>query len=405
MTSKLSDCYEWKPFIEYEQFWDVAIKKYPELLKGTGKGSIINSKLRIGIEVEVENIGALDYGKFGHVKNFWSTKPDNSLRNRGMEFVSTPLYGKYIVAGVNFLKDWLDYIEANFGFKADCSDLCGVHIHLNVREFTTEQFASLLFGIMLFESSLFRISGERSANIFCVPMQIATHDLRRYFTACLEGKDDKITRRLMDLVGGGHKYMALNYKPVRNFGTVEFRHAASTVDPVKLLNWINVILHLGEYALKAPFATLVDEVGQLNTSSEYEIYARKVFGDHITLINGPHLVRDMAGGVSKLKTLCIPVHEIEVDDGQNKPRKAKPPLENPFRDPEPQNIAAGEILDRARPAERLAGGLQWNNAMFRQANAPLDGRIWMDDVPPVQVEVVVNPQPAPKWLNDPIRNV
>jgi hypothetical protein len=386
MTSRLSELFVWKDFTKYEPYWDAAIKECPELLKATGKGALLKSDLRVGIEVEVENIRSLDYtGKAQkYVPYFWGNKPDNSLRDAGCEFVSMPIYGKYIIAAVNILAEWLKSIEKQ-GYKPSFSDLCGLHVHLNVREFTVEGFANFCFVYSLFEATLFRISGERSSNIFCVPMNVAAHGLRELFTAAMTEVDHnrRMNTAVAKLVKDGHKYTALNLKPIKQFGTVEFRHAASTGDPVKLLNWINIILHIAEFARKAEFSTLVKEVSQLNTNSEYEIYARKVFGDNVSLFNNSTLWKEMGAGVSSLKNWCIPVEEIYVDDEQARHKGKRRPgivFKDAIPDEAPPRRGARIIVGDVAPAHQPA------NPIFRWEDADMNA-IQNEVVPPINAPV------------------
>lgn len=323
--SQLSKLYSmhWGPFAPNEPLWDNVLSLDPDLLKDVKL--LVASDMRVGIEVEVENYYAR--AKAANTDLFWGWKGDGSLRDAGIEFFSFPVYGKYIVAALNVLKRTLEVQRRNKHDAAvNFSDLCGLHIHLNIRDFSYEQFACLSFLYTIWEESLFRVSGARDQSIYCVPIKIAGPLLRGLFVPLLKGNSPELGVRNLVAPATNYKYAALNFRPVRNFGTVEFRHAKGTGDTKEIISWINLILLLGEGAKKYKFQQLVEDVFSLNTNSEYVKFTRKIFKNHSNALEWTNLESEMSEGVSKLKAWCIDVDKIYVDDSQ---KRSIPKLKHP----------------------------------------------------------------------------
>ena len=74
------------------------------------------------------------------------------------------------------------------------------------------------------------------------------------------------------------KYSALNLSRLSDYGTVEFRHMPGTWEVSKLHLWIGMILSLSNAARSLTFDNLAEEFLKLNTTSEFDIFSKKVFG-------------------------------------------------------------------------------------------------------------------------------
>ncbi len=238
---------------------------------------LINNEWLFGLEIEVENV---KLGQFNDAIDntgylIWTPKPDNSLRNNGMEFVSVPMKGVMIHKALNFLADAL-------GSKIDFSSRTSVHVHINVRDMTISQIAAIGVVYAAVERMLFKWIGKgREHNIFCVPLY-ETHDLQGLFSAAIARFHQPVS----------YKYSALNFNTtclnsgLPLYGTVEFRHLYGTLDVHTIIDWINLIFCIKKYVMKRELSTIVAQVCSLNTTSGYGQFLADVFGTQVSLLTG-----------------------------------------------------------------------------------------------------------------------
>ena len=267
---KLSDILPYKalPIIKATKFGEIYKLLPPAITAPTETyyKELVDTETLVGIEVEVENIG--DEAKFSgsNYSFFWTPKGDGSLRNSGMEFITYPLSGKQIVTALVTLFNELPQ-------KAQFSHRTSIHIHTDVRGLTPEEVAKVFLVYLTLEPQLFSYIGEeRERGIFCVPW---------FLTDTTEG----MFKHIKDISPGRHvqahewRYTALNLAPITSFGTIEFRHLGGTRDISLVLAWLNMIFAMRKYALSKDLNELIKEIIDLNTNSQYRMYAQKILGD------------------------------------------------------------------------------------------------------------------------------
>lgn len=215
----------------------------------------------IGIEVEVENI---QNGVPLHA--FWDMKQDNSLRNHGAEFVSVPLSIKQIQLALEHLFNSLQQTN-----KPDFSNRTSIHIHVNCRDMTQDQIWNMCLLYSIFEKHFYKVAGTKRMNsIFCVPL-FRTNQL------------SNLSEMIYNLQPVWHKYCGLNLLPLVNntlspgYGTIEFRHLYGTADQQTILNWINDILCIRQFALEIKKEELTSLIKEMNTTSSYLSLYNNVF--------------------------------------------------------------------------------------------------------------------------------
>lgn len=297
----------------YEIFKYPALNSNNEALKealqetnyGPSKDSLIplvNNKSFLGIEVEVERVE--DWEDFEHkVSPWWKCVEDGSLRNSGREFVSIPLRGENVYNALYILKRVLED-HSNYSF----SERTSVHVHLNVRKFTVEQLMNFLITYLIVEQTLFskvKSSGFiRDKNIFCVPVTESKYYLHmdEAFNSYYQGKYLETVDSLVNL---WKKYTALNLLPIREQGTVEFRHLGGTLDISLIMNWINLILSIRNYVSKNSLDTTLLFVENLNTNSQYLAFLQTVFGDYYQCLLHPEIDNELANGVTIVKESIV----------------------------------------------------------------------------------------------------
>ena len=259
---------------------------------------LVDDTTFIGIEVEVEG---LDEGNFPDMRPFWAIRGDGSLRNNGMEFVSTPMRGKSLIVALKELEKVLKERYPNHDF----SDRTSVHVHINVRTMLCETFINFLLLYCVFESVLYKYvfdscGKKRDTNIFCVPLQETGHSLCLDDAIRIFEKGDNKTS-LVRLSQTWKKYSGLNLIPIRSFGTTEFRHLGGISSTEKILGWINLLLSMKIYAENTSYQFLKETVLGLNTNSMYEMFTKDVFGRTSTDILKYNVKEELEKGVIYVK--------------------------------------------------------------------------------------------------------
>lgn len=230
---------------------------------GKGLGNLSHSRkkdpdgLHFGIEIEVEGVNGdareLIAEAIGAEKAMWSLTEDTSLRDNGVEFVSHPL--RY-----NDLAPQLAWLYSKLPAKAKFNRRAGIHIHSNVSDLRLEQYIAIVVLYSMIERALFMTVAEhRNNNIYCVPL----YRSGSYVDAI----------KVMRSVPTVGKYAALNILPVRQYGTIEFRHFESTNDVAKIKSWLEVIADLQRYVRKnigkGELISWLSSVLELRTTSEF----------------------------------------------------------------------------------------------------------------------------------------
>lgn len=257
----------------------------PDIRSSASDDQVVGTSL-VGIEVELE--GVHHPNRVAKFLERWQATRDGSLKNNGVEFIfAQPLGGVDIVHALNELENAINKI----GEDPVLSERTSVHVHVDIRDLTDEEYINLLILYMIFERSLFRVCGpDRADNTFCravcetygLVMQIANMNMDHEY---IPMEIDRVHRR---------KYMALNIGSTQTFGSVEFRGHRGEWRAEPLLKWVNLLLSLKEFSRQE----IVWEQMLVNISSEgYEGFARRVFGEHTRTIQHPNLTYEIVEGV------------------------------------------------------------------------------------------------------------
>ena len=180
---------------------------------------------KFGVEVEVEFESTTPYQL---VKN-WTVVGDGSLRGNAVEYVLTsPLSLEKATEAITNLYRYL----GSRGVL--CSGRAGIHVHLNVQEYTMERLINLLYIFYRLESILIPWCGEeRVGNVFCIS--------NRESSCFVNDLAFAIKKDSLPNGNSTGKYSALNVQPIYRFGSVEFRTLEFTRDVKKVLEWLGII--------------------------------------------------------------------------------------------------------------------------------------------------------------------
>ena len=216
---------------------------------------VVKSQELIGIEVEIENTNGN-----GGLNPVWQTHNDGSLRNNGMEFVTLPIAAEH--APVALYNLFHQYLDSSCCFSPRTS----VHVHLNMQDSAPEKVIDLVLMYVVYEKLFYRFTGRgRQKNIYCVPL-IDTNLLARFSNKRLERND-------------WSKYTGLNLLPVREYGTIEFRHMHGTNDVKKLTTWINLITSLKHYINNASTNEVRKTIATMGPEFDFRNHMAEIFGD------------------------------------------------------------------------------------------------------------------------------
>lgn len=220
-----------------------------------------NGKDVYGLELEIEDMHAILEN--GLTCKGWTTTPDGSLRNSGIEFLTRPpIELKEIEPALVRLFKELKISENSY------SDRTSIHVHCNMQGESMDVLKSVCLLYLVTEQVFFSfVEQERFENVFCVPLM----DFAAPFNLFAVLNQGTLTRNWT-------KYSALNLLPLTELGTVEFRHMHGTNDVDKIVTWVTAIDCLKQAARRKTFDEWRKQISALNTTSEYGGFLLELFG-------------------------------------------------------------------------------------------------------------------------------
>ncbi len=232
---------------------------------------LLLSDTRVGIEVEAESLRRnRDY--YQHtptpINTYWSVVRDGSLRgSNSAEFVfQQPMFGEDVVNALTSLHDEIGDLSP--------SVRTSVHVHLDVRDMTYQQLLNLVIVYLLAEPILFsQVDKERVHNPYCAPLRSCSTYLAN-IRQCLTS-DDRDGYYSFLGNSAGNKYTALNLLPMATQGSIEFRHKEGTSDVNTIIDWLNIIYCIKNYAMSCDdISSIVDVNGIMD---DYQGFILEVF--------------------------------------------------------------------------------------------------------------------------------
>jgi len=224
-------------------------------LKNLPDNRLILPYTHIGMEFEFEKVGKITKDEEYLLSTYWTDKKDDSLHDGGREYVfASPLFGADVTEAVTNL---LSVAQSN---QWACTLRTGIHVHMDARDLTVAQLRGMLAYYLILEPAIYAWVGDgREANNFCLPwyksegsIQDAIRILRSMdsYTGTREGETVVAT------CGEFHKYAGLNLQALSNYGSLEFRQLRTTLDPARVIQWLNMLLSIKKAAMDAPSSTM-----------------------------------------------------------------------------------------------------------------------------------------------------
>lgn len=202
-------------------------------------GKVNFSNRLVGIEIEMINNRTSPINNY--IPRNWRRVHDGSLNENGVEFISPPF------SGDEDLVKQLSAIEC--GFEKSCSyvdESCGLHVHVDTRDFTHEQLFNLYHVCHSIEDWVYSIViPSRKQSKFSEPL------------------DFNIESTLQDTIYGSYlldksvikrdkyqcpRYKWANFHSVFYRGTIEFRCHHAVTSAEKIYNWAYFCQALVDYS-------------------------------------------------------------------------------------------------------------------------------------------------------------
>ena len=259
----------------------------------------------IGLEIEVQghNLPKLD-------TFHWKTEADGSLKGagEGLEYVlKKPVE---IGALYDVLTNWKKAFDLSTVVP---SYHAGIHVHANLQRHSAKQVVNLLVCLIILEDLLVKWCGPtREGNHFCLRTSDTDYLIGFLRKMIVDGDFSALQKNgkhhLDGGIGGGGggndniRYSAYNLKALYQYGSLEFRSMASTMDIDRIFTWCKVIHRIVEESKKfdSPSSIITDiSVGGYNN------FLRRMLGANSREFVTEDYVSIMRGGVVRAQELAF----------------------------------------------------------------------------------------------------
>lgn len=163
----------------------------------------------------------------------WKMVTDSSC---GYELVSPPMAGEDGFYQITKVCDVLHQYELLGRVKV--TQACGLHVHHDAGDFTTQAFRNLFINYMKYEHAFDSVMpGSRRGNVnqYCQSLNARAFDSMQEAIDCIKGC--KTISNISDAFGNS-RYYKLNVEAYTRHGTIEFRQHYGTINAEQIINWI-----------------------------------------------------------------------------------------------------------------------------------------------------------------------
>jgi Putative amidoligase enzyme len=237
-----------------------------------------------GVEIEVEgnNLPQVFCGKY------WRCDKDDSLK-AGFEAWEYVMYKPLDLKGV---REALDVLEAAY---EECRSevvntiTAGVHVHVNVQDFTVKQLFTFITTYFTLEELLLTYCGaSREGNHFCLRARDAEFIVHELCLAAFK-------KNFANLNTDNIRYCSLNVLSLFSYGSIEFRAMAGTRDLDSIYEWVEILDRVKNNSLG--FNSPSDVISSMSFEGEIN-FIKRILGDKAHLFlknpNAAAMVRDGA---------------------------------------------------------------------------------------------------------------
>lgn len=184
---------------------------------------------------------------------------DGSLGCDGVELVTPKMNGD---KAYHIIREACKGMEAS-GFEATKS--AGIHVHFDFQNETEAQVKKIVAGYLLYEDVFFSmLPMSRQETHFCTPMKRKIADIEtRVFgdlKTMIYGRYGVDTSRYSDA-----RYIDLNVHSYYYRGTLEVRSHSATLNPTKIINWIEMHQRFFEWCMTKEMTFYLNHKPNLKT--------------------------------------------------------------------------------------------------------------------------------------------
>lgn len=174
----------------------------------------------------------------------WKVKRDSSLQGQNtFEAISPKLKG---MSGLNDLSKLLKKFS-DLGIGVNHS--CGLHVHLDARDFTAKQWLNLVWNYATLEGIIdkFMPSTRRgSRNNYC--KTLLENGWKEKLLSFQSEEPEIIIRKICGQIYSDDRYRKMNLKSFAKHGSVEFRQHGGTTNHTKIINWVIFLARLIDFS-------------------------------------------------------------------------------------------------------------------------------------------------------------
>lgn len=218
--------------------------------------------------------------------NWWKVERDGSLQ-AGFEALEYVMRAPSTLDGVREQLNHLDSAYKKRGSKIEETQTSGVHVHLNVQNYTMKELFTLYTIYFTVEELLLKYCGAwREGNHFCLRAKDAEYIIQEFITSAK-------TRNLKNLKTDNLRYCSLNSLSLFKYGSVEFRAMRGTGDLDAIYEWVEIIDRIRQTAQEFPDPA---EVARFMSMGGEEEFIRRVFKDKahhfLSITNRKELIKN-----------------------------------------------------------------------------------------------------------------
>ncbi len=221
-----------------------------------------------GVEIEAEGKNLANPNP-----NTWRCENDGSLQS-GHQAIEYVMPVPRDLKGVRKSLDELQKCYAAAGTQVIETDTSGVHVHINVQEYTPKELFTLITTYLVMEELLITYCGpSREGNHFCLRIKDAEFILHEFVRAAQE-------RKFGHLKNENIRYASLNPCSLFKYGSLEFRAMRGTGNLDAIYEWVEILDRVKQAALN--FKSPNEVIMSMSLNGE-DNFIRAVLGDKAKL--------------------------------------------------------------------------------------------------------------------------
>ncbi len=229
------------------------------------------------------------------LEEHWSVHNDGSLQ-AGLEAKEYVMREPGSLADVKKALDYLEYKYKRHGSVVEETQTSGVHVHVNVQDYTPKELFTFVVTYFILEELLLKFCGEhREGNHFCLRAKDAEFIVD-------ELVDSARTHKLGNLKLDHIRYCSLNPCSLFKYGSVEFRAMRGTPNLDEIFKWAKIIDRVRLSAKN--FESPAEVAKQMSMGGEAQ-FVRNVLGEYAEMFMVPGYKQMVKDGVRLIQPLAF----------------------------------------------------------------------------------------------------